>query len=61
MTKDNKNCPVCFGKGKVKTVKTLAHIGNYYLGKEEYIEPCYYCDLQEFAKDDYGESTKTLH
>ena len=39
MAKDNKNCPVCFGKGKVKTVKTVAHIGNYYLGKEEYNEP----------------------
>ena len=61
MEKNNKNCPVCLGKGKVKTVKTIAHIGNYYLGKEEYKEPCYFCNLEEFVNNNDEGPRKTLH
>ena len=55
---------MCQGKGKLKTIKTLVQIGPYHLGKEEYKDDCFFCNVQNTFKE-YGEDEtnlkKTLH
>ena len=48
MKKKNKDCPVCYGKGKVKVIKPIAHIFSWHLGRETYEDPCFFCNLEEF-------------
>ena len=52
------------GKGKLKTIKTLVQIGPYRLGKEEYKDDCFFCNVQNtFEVHDENEVNlkKTLH
>ena len=61
MTKKNKDCPVCHGKGKVKVIKPVAHIFNWHLGKETYDDPCFFCNAEEFGKDTESIDIRKLH
>ena len=61
MTKKNKDCPVCRGKGKVKVIKPVAHIFNWHLGKETYEDPCFFCNEEEFGKDTESIDIRKLH
>ena len=57
--KGYEECPICHDSGKVKMVKTIAHMGIYYLGKEIY-DPCEYCNPKEINTD-LNVDRKTLH
>ena len=48
--KKSKNCPCCFGQGKVKDVETKIKIGPFHLGKE-YLKPCNLCNSRMFVDD----------
>ena len=61
MTKKNKDCPVCHGKGKVKVIKPIAHIFSWHLGRETYEDPCFFCNLDEFKKDTHIPGVDKLH
>ena len=45
---DNKDCPACHGKGKLKTIKPFAHFGRWHIGKETYDDPCFFSNLKEY-------------
>jgi len=47
----NKDCPMCKGQGKIKTIKEIAHIGPYHLGKESFSEDCAFCQTSNFNEE----------
>lgn len=47
----NKNCPICKGQGKIKTIKEIAHIGPFHLGKESLSEDCTFCQMNNFNEE----------
>ena len=64
MKKNKKNCPCCFGKGKIKDIETKIKIGPFHLGKE-YLKPCSLCNSPMFEgmddKDIPPFLRRTLH
>ncbi len=56
------DCPVCHGSGKLKNIKTIAHFASWYIGKETFNDPCFFCNIKNFDPllDD-AKSKKTLH
>ena len=61
MEKKNKDCAVCHGKGKVKSVKTIAHFGSWYIGKETHDDPCFFCNLEEYNPEKDNDHKRILH